>query len=380
MSVLSKEFASESICEKFTEALEQLMPGKSEVSENKADKLLKLIEWLNEYTKKLEAVLPENAGKFEELTEKLSDIIKDIQNMNNETSVAFDKEITEILRELIRTDNKNSKAVSEQKGEPVGENATEAYLEKNGDKNASANGKTDMEAQKETDTFIVKNNGKEKIKTHAEYNFKTASEDGSIEINKTNNSAKYFNNETQFEGDTLSDVFTHDASPKNMETEITVSGFRPETSRQTGLNPARIINQVINKAKVIIDGEKSEMVVNLKPDNLGKLSLKVITENGLVTAEITAENHQVKQMLEANMQQMKQSFEERGMFVESFTVSVRQDGRNNEGKRFFKQGSFKAGSISIDTSGKTSAYGGSFSDVSLIDPYFLEDSTINLTA
>lgn len=83
-----------------------------------------------------------------------------------------------------------------------------------------------------------------------------------------------------------------------------------------------ILSQVIDKAKVILTGDKSEMVVDLKPDSLGRLSLKIVTERGMVMAKFTAESQQVKEILESNMQLLKDSLEKQGMLVQGFSVSV----------------------------------------------------------
>jgi len=92
-----------------------------------------------------------------------------------------------------------------------------------------------------------------------------------------------------------------------------------------------VVKQVVEKAKVILDGDKSEMVLSLKPESLGKLSLMIVTENGIVTAKFVAENQQVKQILESNMQLLKENLESQGLNVQSFSVSVRQDSGNEKG-------------------------------------------------
>lgn len=86
-----------------------------------------------------------------------------------------------------------------------------------------------------------------------------------------------------------------------------------------------IISQVMQNAKVVIDGDKTEMVMQLKPESLGKVSLRVVAENGIIAARFVAENRQVKQILEANMQLLKDALEKQGLSVEGFSVSVGQD-------------------------------------------------------
>ncbi len=98
-------------------------------------------------------------------------------------------------------------------------------------------------------------------------------------------------------------------------------------------NAKEILGQIIEKAQIIMTPDKSEMVMELKPDSLGKISLKLVTENGIVMAKFVAENQQVKEVLETNMQLLKDSLQQQGLDVQGFSVSVGQDsnrsGRNN---------------------------------------------------
>lgn len=143
-----------------------------------------------------------------------------------------------------------------------------------------------------------------------------------------------------------------------------------------------ILHQVIEKAKVILTGDKSEMVMDLKPESLGKLSLKVVTEHGIVQAKFVAENQQVKQVLEANMQILKDSLEKQGLSVQGFSVSVGQQG--NEG--FSRRNEFAG---ERPTAPIRAGYGANTVQGAVIEtdrlqrnnPYLMNNSsTINLTA
>jgi len=82
--------------------------------------------------------------------------------------------------------------------------------------------------------------------------------------------------------------------------------------REVPVSREEVLSQVIEKAKVVLSHDKSEMVMELKPDHLGKLSLKVVTERGMVMAKISAESERVKEILESNMQLLKDSLKNRG--------------------------------------------------------------------
>lgn len=105
----------------------------------------------------------------------------------------------------------------------------------------------------------------------------------------------------------------------------------------TRMTQAQVMNQIMDKAKVLAGAEKAEMMMELKPESLGKLSLKVVTEQGMVMAKFTAESEQVKQVIEANFQLLKDALEKQGMNIQGFSVSVRQDSSegNNSQKQWF---------------------------------------------
>ena len=144
----------------------------------------------------------------------------------------------------------------------------------------------------------------------------------------------------------------------------------------------QIISQVAEKVSVILERGKSEMVIELKPDSLGRLSLKVVAENGTVMAKFTADNLQVQRLLESNMQMLKESLERQGIVVQDLSVSVRQDGRqereNGPQDRLLagvrsKGAARPAAAMTAETSLPAETVG-------MIDPWMWQGSTINLTA
>lgn len=89
------------------------------------------------------------------------------------------------------------------------------------------------------------------------------------------------------------------------------------------LQTGDIIKQITEGAKLsIADNNKSEAVINLKPPNLGKLMLEIIVDKNIVTARITTQNADVKNIIEANINQLKDSLNQQGMYVDSLMVSV----------------------------------------------------------
>lgn len=165
------------------------------------------------------------------------------------------------------------------------------------------------------------------------------------------------------------------------QTEAVKSTFSmPQT-----IKPGELLNQVVEQAKVVIGQDKTEMVIHLKPDHLGKLELKVVTEQGIVAAKFVAENQQVKEIIETNMQQLKDSLQKQGINIEGVSVQVGQ-----EKKEQFQNNSFGS------RNGTTGSKQGSSTSAAAINAgmrgtimetlperlaqYSYETSTINLTA
>lgn len=103
---------------------------------------------------------------------------------------------------------------------------------------------------------------------------------------------------------------------------------KAEFSMPQPVRTSEVINQVVEQAKVVLGQDKSEMVIHLKPDHLGKLELKVVTEQGIVAAKFVAENNQVKEIIEANMQLLKDALEKQGLSIDNVSVQVGQEKQN----------------------------------------------------
>ena len=154
-----------------------------------------------------------------------------------------------------------------------------------------------------------------------------------------------------------------------------------KATRDVPVTKNEIINQVVEKAKVVLSGEKSEMLMDLKPESLGKLSLKVVTERGMVVAQFVAESQQVKQVLEANMQLLKDSLEKQGLAVQQFSVSVGQDNSRNTGREVWNRSNAKSGSRRVgETEPSGTGVAAANQDAMRRSAYSYNESSINLTA
>ncbi len=95
-----------------------------------------------------------------------------------------------------------------------------------------------------------------------------------------------------------------------------------------------LTKQVNDNIKVFVTEGHSEIEIKLEPESLGKLSLKVVTEQGMMVAKFEAESQKVKEIIESNMNTLKRNLEEQGVKVQSLDVSVRQDSGGQSSQNF----------------------------------------------
>lgn len=231
-------------------------------------------------------------------------------------------------------------------------------------------------------------------------------------VTNTKDSAKASDYKEETSEDTNSSNTNTEADTKNVSTQVVVSKDQNQINQQSEqafghikadainnqtevqkpsfsmpqpIKSSEVINQVIEHAKVIVGQDKSEMIIHLKPDHLGKLELKVVTEQGIVAAKFIAESQQVKEVIETNMQLLKDSLQKQGISINAISVQVGNDkqseyqqnnsfqSKNSGQSNKFKQGSnglgiSKAGINAFDILPERLAQ------------YAYESNTINLTA
>lgn len=99
-----------------------------------------------------------------------------------------------------------------------------------------------------------------------------------------------------------------------------------QNTPQQPVNTANVIEQIMNQVKVVnIGGQFTEMRMTLRPETLGDIVLRVITQNGIVMAQFEAESQRVKEALEADFNLLRDALTESGIKFSELSVSVRQD-------------------------------------------------------
>lgn len=88
------------------------------------------------------------------------------------------------------------------------------------------------------------------------------------------------------------------------------------------VSEADIVNQVIDQIKLTSGKELTSIEVMLNPERLGSVHVTVSAKNGILTAQIAAQNEQVKMALENQMTTLRENFENQGIKVDAVEITV----------------------------------------------------------
>lgn len=133
-----------------------------------------------------------------------------------------------------------------------------------------------------------------------------------------------------------SDTHLQDKSNGSIEriasdmTQSIQKAFGEVISETSGVNEVDIVRQVVEQIKVTATQQLSSIEVMLNPENLGKVHVAVTARQGIVTAQLTAQNEQVKAALENQLTALKEQFNNQGIKVEAVEITVQSHGFESE--------------------------------------------------
>lgn len=125
----------------------------------------------------------------------------------------------------------------------------------------------------------------------------------------------------KFTNETAHTVNEAVATPQNQVVQEFLNVETVEPLPQS-VNTQDVIDQIVESARVILTDDKTSMELQLNPQNLGKIILKVTEQEGAVTAKIMTQNAVVKEALEAQTVELRQNLEQAGVKVDAVEVTV----------------------------------------------------------
>ncbi len=108
----------------------------------------------------------------------------------------------------------------------------------------------------------------------------------------------------------------------------------------TPARPQAVVSQVLEGATQILRSGSGRVVMSLQPPQLGTLDLDVVVQDNRVKMVLMADNQEVKQMLQAGMDDLRNALQDKGFQIDSMEVLVqnRPDGR--AGQDFWQEAGF----------------------------------------
>lgn len=83
-----------------------------------------------------------------------------------------------------------------------------------------------------------------------------------------------------------------------------------------------IMNQIMDYMKINLKAEVQEMELQLHPASLGTVNVQIAAKEGAITAQFTTQNETVRAVIETQLIQLKEQFEEQGIKVDAVEVTV----------------------------------------------------------
>ena len=83
-----------------------------------------------------------------------------------------------------------------------------------------------------------------------------------------------------------------------------------------------LIDQIAKNVRVSVSGLETSMEMQLNPEHLGKIYLNITEKEGAVRAQIMTQNTVVKEALETQLVELRQSLNQQGIKVDAIEVTV----------------------------------------------------------
>jgi len=111
---------------------------------------------------------------------------------------------------------------------------------------------------------------------------------------------------------------------------------KAKVDTENNLPAQKIIDSVIGKIKQTIIENKTQIEVKLVPENLGKLTVKIVSEEGKLSANIEVKNIEVKQVIDSSIPKIKENLGQNGIYVDQINVSLSDDNyKQHQQEAFF---------------------------------------------
>ena len=130
-------------------------------------------------------------------------------------------------------------------------------------------------------------------------------------------------------------------------TGINSTGSRAGVEKNNTVSPDKIVDQIAREIKETAANDGGRVKMTLNPPSLGKLEMDVTVRNGKVEVVLVADNKDVQQTLNANIEKLKDSLSNQGLIIDRCDVSM-SDKKEEYQQNFNRQAYYQDGGSAQD--------------------------------
>lgn len=165
----------------------------------------------------------------------------------------------------------------------------------------------------------------------------------------------------------LTSITANTTSQSQQNTSVnfakTLEGVQTPVETPKELNKSDILSQINNKLGDLKDEGTTKINIILRPENLGKLNLELVTTKEGLSAQITADSAHVKELLDKNLDSLKDTLGSQGVNVNNVSVKVAESPKQDS-TNYFEQQNQQNNQQKQSNNKQSSGQGFSFKDES----------------
>lgn len=258
-----------------------------------------------------------------DITEKIKVVFENLNELN--VSENFKHEVSKLLTEISSlienfdktADNEEFKSVQSEKLNELLNRVSKLETKETNKKNVK-----ELKATEEKDINVITTpNNKDSVKRSNDqdqsYDTKEKKDN---ELNTKEFSSRLVNDEElEIEEPKEANISVSNSIRSELLSKVSANGLPSK------VNSNNIMTQISSQINKVSLNGLNEIKIQLMPENLGKLSLKISTTDNIVSAKIIAESIQIKEIIESNLNQLRDSLSEKGISISNVEVFVGQD-------------------------------------------------------
>ena len=370
------------------EKLEELEGGTKKLSNDDINELLNSILNLLNKLGVSDDSLNLNNGVNAESVNALLDGMKEVKNVDNDLSTIMNN-----LLEALKTDSvkesldNDSLSLIQKLLSQLGENITDDNSEvgnnlKSGIKNLMSEISNILESKNGEKVLTLEDMLKNNLSQDTDGSLNSESgENSSTETSKSNSG---ISKEDKFLKSLLVDDKDSALNKMNLfasKNQNNVQGQVVNSKVEMVVNKATFANDLIQDVKYMTTNSIKELTVKVNPGNLGEITIKLIQEDGVMKANLKANSKETTALLSQNLVDIKKQLGEQNIKISEVNIELYQDDTT-----FFRQDGFdrqlsqEQGRNQSNNNNKVTGIGAISDDDFIEESEIIDNSNVNFLA